>query len=251
MEDMKLIGMDGVKELLADIVRNQEAYRRGKASIPNMIIMMNPRNGQTYTTEAITDILVKYKLREFHGLDEYLEYKPDGSRASIDWMFSDIEDNAIYDNKYKGVVSVEVSKLVNVINQYQMKCFEENIRSVAEYSTVILYCARDLGVKGEKLVNRLKKVLDKVTVIDCYNFTSRDYAEMIVQNIFDRGIEVKDKEKIIKVLGEIVSDKKISCAKDAIHLAEQLVFYADYSKNIPVLSFGKTQDFKSEFCKEV
>ena len=53
MEDMKLIGMDGVKALLLDIVRNQEAYRRGKASIPNMIIMMNPRNGQTYTTEDV------------------------------------------------------------------------------------------------------------------------------------------------------------------------------------------------------
>ena len=45
----------------------------------------------------IFKILAEYKLREFHGLDEYLEYKPDGSKASIDWMFSDIEDNAIYD----------------------------------------------------------------------------------------------------------------------------------------------------------
>ena len=250
MEDMKLIGMDGVKALLLDIVRNQEAYRRGKASIPNMIIMMNPRNGQTYTTEAITDVLAEYKLREFHGLDEYLEYKPDGSKASVDWMFSDIEDNAIYDNRYKGVVSVDVSKLVNVLNQYQMKCFEENIRRVAECATVIIYCATDLGVKGEKLVNRLRKVLDKVKVIDCYDFTSRDYAEMIVQNVLDRGIEVKDEEKIIKVLGEVVSNKEVSRAQDAIHLAEQLVFYADYSKNIPVLSFGKTKAFKSEFCKE-
>ena len=131
-----------------------------------------------------------------------------------------------------------------------MKCFEENIRSVAEYSTVITYCATGLGVKGEKLVNRLRKVLDKVKVIDCYNFTSRDYAEMIIQNVLDRGIEVKDEEKIIKVLGEVVSNKEVSRAKDAIHLAEQLVFYADYSKKIPVLSFGKTKDFKFEFCKE-
>ena len=77
--------------VLSDIVRDQEAYRRGRASIPNMIIMMNPGNGQTYTTEAITDILAEYKLREFHGLDEYLEYKPDGSKASIDWMFSALD----------------------------------------------------------------------------------------------------------------------------------------------------------------
>lgn len=250
MEDMRLIGMDNVKALLSDIMRDKDAYKRGKASIPNMIIMMDPGNGQTYTTEAITDILSEYKLREFHGLDEYLEYKPDDSKASVDWMFSDIEDNAIYDNGYRGVVSVDVSRLVNVINQHQMKCFEENIRRVAEHSTVIIYCATDLGLKGEKLVNRLKDALDKVKVIDRYDFTPSDYAEMIVQNVLDRGIEVKDEEKIIKVLGDVVSDKEVRCAKDAIRLAEQLVFYADYSKDIPVLSFGKTEDFKSELCKE-
>ena len=53
------------------------------------------------------------------------------------------------------------------------------------------------------------------------------------------------------VLGEVVSDKNVRCAKDAIRLAEQLVFYADYTKNVPVLSFGKTENFKSQFCKEV
>lgn len=250
MNDMRLIGMDDVKSMLSDIVRDGDAYKRGKACIPNMIIMMDPGNGQTHTTEVITDILSECGLREFHGLDEYLEYKPDGSKASIDWMFSDIEDNAIYDNGYKGVVSVDVSQLASVLNQYQMRCFEENIRRVSENATVILYCSTKLGVKGEKVVNRLKEALDNVKVISPYLFTHKDYAKMIVQNILDRGIEVKDEEKIIKVLGEVVSDKDVRCAKDAIRLAEQLVFYADYTMAIPILSFGKTEDFKSEFCKE-
>lgn len=251
MNDMELIGMDDVKALMSDIVRNKEAYKRGKASIPNMIIMKDPGNGQTYTTEAITDILLEYELREFHGLDEYLEYKPDESKASIDWMFSDIEDNAIYDNSYRGVVSVDVSSLVNVLNQYQMKEFEEKIQRVAENATVIVYCSTNLGGKGEKLVKHLKSALNNVKVINSYTFTSKDYANMIIKNILDRGIEVKDKKKIITVLGEVVSDKNVRCAKDAIRLAEQLIFYADYTKNVPVLSFGKTEDFKSEFCKEV
>lgn len=251
MNDMRLIGMDDVKSILSEIVKTGDVYKRGKACVPNLIIMMDPGNGQTYTTEAITDTLSEFGLREFHGLDEYLEYKPDGSKAGVDWMFSDIEDNAIYDNGYKGVVSVDVSQLASVLNQYQMKCFEENIRRVSENATVILYCSTKLGVKGDKLVNRLKEVLDNVKVIRPYLFTPKEYAEMIVQNILDRGIEVKDEEKIIKVLGEVVSDKAVSCAKDAIRLAEQLVFYADYTMAVPTLSFGKTEDFKSEFCKEI
>lgn len=250
MNEMRLIGMNAVKSILSEIVKKGDAYKRGKACIPSLIIMMNPGNGQTYITEAITDILSEFELREFHGLDEYLEYKPDGSKESIDWMFSDIEDNAIYDNEYKGVVSVDISQLTGVINQYQVRYFEENIRRVSENATVILYCSTKLGVKGDKLVNRLKEALNNVKVIEPYMFTPKDYAEMIVQNILERGIEVKDEEKIIKVLGEAVSEKDVKCAKDAIRLAEQLVFYADYTMAVPKLSFEKTEDFKSEFCKE-
>lgn len=250
MNEMRLIGMNDVKSILSEIIKTGDAYKRGKACIPNLIIMMDPGNGQTYTSEAITDMLSEFGLREFHGLDEYLEYKPDGSKASIDWMFADIEDNAIYDNGYKGVVSVDISQLVSVINQYQVRYFEENIRRVSENATVILYCSTKLGVKGEKLVNRLKDALDNVRVIESYMFTPKDYAEMIVQNILERGIDVKDEEKIIKVLSEVVSEKDVKCSKDAIRLAEQLVFYADYTTAVPTLSFGKTEDFKSEFCKE-
>lgn len=245
MNEMRLIGMNDVKSILSDIVGAGDAYKRGKACVPNMIIMMDPGNGQTYTTEKITDILSEFGLREFHGLDEYLEYKPDDSMASIDWMFSDIEDNAIYDNGYKGVVSVDISQLTSVLNQYQVRYFEKNIRRVAENATIILYCSTKLGVKGEKLVNRLKEALDNVKVIEPYIFTPEDYAEMIVQNILERGIAVKDEEKIIKVLGEVVSEKDVGCVKDAIRLAEQLVFYADYTMAVPTLSFGKTEDFKN------
>lgn len=251
MEKNRMIGMDPVKKMLSELVKYKEIYRRGNVQIPHMIIQMAPGNGQTYTTEAITDVLSEYKLREFRGLDEYLEYKPDESKTAIEWMFSDIEDNAIYENSYKGVVSVDVSGLVNVMNQYQMKYFEENIEKVAKNATVILYCSPNLGAKGDKLMHRLNEVLDRSKILDLYVFTPEDYAEMIVQNVEDRGIVVKDKKKVTQVLSEIVFEKEIASAKDAVHLAEQLIFYADYTREPPVLSFGKAENFKTEISKEM
>ena len=73
---------------------------------------------------------------------------------------------------------------------------------------------------------------------------------MVVQNIEERGIEVPNEDKVIKVLSEVVTDKEVKNAKSAVALAEQLVFYADYSRIIPVLDFREAKNFKNSFCKE-
>lgn len=256
MEEMNLIGMEQVKQELSELVRLENVYRKGKARLPNFLIMLDPGDGQTYTTEAITDVLAEHRLREFHGLDEYLEYRTDGTLLNLKWIFSNIEDNAIYDNEYKGVISMDVSKMANVQNEYQMKYLEEQLARVSRAATVILYCAADLGKKGESLVRRLCAAVENVKVIEHVGYSSRELAEMTVRNIQKRGIEVCDKDRTVKVLSGIVEHREVKTAKEAIALAEELVFYADYSKPVPVLELGKTRDFvrSSRYghsCKEV
>lgn len=92
--------------------------------------------------------------------------------------------------------------LINIRWKNLKKKFKELLRILQSLSTV----QQNLGVKGEKLVKHLKSALDNVKVINSYTFTSKDYANMIIKNILDRGIEVKDKKRIIMVLGEVVSD---------------------------------------------
>lgn len=233
---MDFIGLNDIKDILTQMTKQGDVYRKGRVTIPHMIIMMDPGNGQTYTTETITDILSTYHLRDFHGLDEYLEYKLDGSKSNLEWVFSDIKDNAIYENYYKGVVSIDVSQLAKVLNEYQMKYFEENIKKVSEHATVILYCSTKLGVKGDKLVERLKDVLHPVRVIPAHIYTNDEYVQIIINNIMDRGIEISNKERMIRKLENIVSAREITSVKDALRLAEELVYHADYSKDIPVLN---------------
>lgn len=250
MEKLRIIGMHEIRKELEKLVHNANAYRKGGAKVPNFIINLDSGNGQTFATETITDVLSANKLREFHGLDEYLEYKPDGTLPNIKWMFADIEDNAVYDNGYKGVVSIDITKLVKNQNGYEMKYFEEHLGNVAETATIILYCSTNMGVKGERLKDRLSKVIGNVKEIESYEYSATDFAEMVIQNITDRGIVVPDENKVVKVLGEVISMKDVKSAKEAVALAEKLVFYADYSKVIPVLSFRKAISFKTNYCKE-
>lgn len=238
MVDMeKWIGMNNIKTVLLSFIENKDIYCKGKVSIPNLIIMMDSGNGQTYTTEAIIDVLIQYGLQEFHGLDNYLEYKPECTMNSIEWMFSDIRDNAIYENDYKGVVTVDVSKLSD--DQDYIEYFMNNIQAVARNAMVIFYCPTTLTGKGRKLINLLKENLNNVILIDSYKFTMSDFAEIIMQNILDRGIEIINKEKTFKVICETLADKEVTCVKEAVCLADQLVFWADYTTSIPKLTLEK------------
>ena len=252
MEMEKVIGMTGVKTEMNSLVEHADAYTKGGANVPNFYITLDAGNGQTFATEAITDLLVSHRLREFHGLDDFLEYRTDGTLPNIKWIFADIDDNAVYDIGYKGVVAIDVTKLANNQNGYEMKYFEDNLAMVSKTATIILFCSKSMGLKGDKLRERLREVIgrDRVKVIEEYEYSSSDYAQMVVQNIKERGIEVPNEEKVIKVLSEVVTDKEVKNAKSAVALAEQLVFYADYSRIIPVLDFGEAKNFKDSFCKE-
>ena len=222
-------GVDGVMDEMKNILRDKLVYTNRVASLPNFILL-DGGDGQTYITEVITDMLVSNKLRDFNGLDEYVEYKPEGALPYIKWMFSDIEDNAIYGNEYKGVVSIDVSRLVNYQNEYQVEYFLTHLKRVAKHATLILFCDTTLGEKGERLISTLRKTLAKVDVISVEKKSSRDYACIIAQNIIDRGIE-----------NTVARD--INSVREAIACSEKLAFGADYSVKPPLLTIKATQKF--------
>lgn len=250
MENIRFIGMNEIKKEMLNLIKYEDVYKKSNAKIPHFAIMLDSGNGQTYITEVVTDVLVNHELREFHGIDEYLEYKTDGTLSNLKLMFSDIDDNAIYDNAYKGVVAIDVSKIAGVQNEYQMKYLEEQLKKVSETATIVLYYATTLGKRGETLIRRLCDVIGNVRIIKHEEYTAHELAEMVVQNILERGIVVSDEDKVVKVLSEVVAQSEIKSAKAAVMMAEKLVFYADYSKPIPVLNFGEEKDFKNNFCKE-
>lgn len=242
-----LTGIKSVEKAMQNLLENKEVYMSRTASLPNFIITYEGY-GQTYITEVITDTFSDNNLRDFKAIDEHLEYIVDGSLSYIKWMFSDINDNSVYDNVYKGVVSVDVSKLVNYQNEYQMEYFENNLKKIAKGATIIVFCNTKTGKNGDRLVARMKEVLEKFIEISFDKMSPFDYANLITQDLLNRGVDIQDKDSVIEVLNNTVA-KNICSVKAAIDIVDRLVFCVDYTNNPPILTLNGVKSFRDK-CKE-
>ena len=105
---MKVVGLEGVKKEMDRITAQAEAYRKGGAKVPNIVVNISKDNGQSYVADYITSVLYEYKLRKFCGLDMILEYRLDGTLKNVKQVFEDIAGNAVYTNEFEGVVAIDV-----------------------------------------------------------------------------------------------------------------------------------------------
>ena len=126
---MKVIGLEGVKKEMDRITARAEAYRKGGAKVPNIVVNISKDNGQSYVADYITSVLYEYKLRKFCGLDMILEYRLDGTLKNVKQVFEDIAGNAVYTNEYEGVVAIDVSALSEYVNEFQVRIMTNNMLS--------------------------------------------------------------------------------------------------------------------------
>lgn len=230
---MKLIGLDELKNQLSEITSNADAFRKGGAKVPNIVINLAHDNGQSIVAEYITSVLYDYKLRPFHGLDTLLEYRLDGSLRQIKRIFDDISSNAVYTNEYEGVVAIDISALSEFINEFQVDYFVEKIGPVSQNATVIIYYDDSLGKRMHLIKERIVETMGNFIDVSVSPYSVKEYSEIVVQNILDRGIEVDTGDDLENVLCRVVDTYHVTSAKQAVAVAEDLVFCADYSSFTP------------------
>ena len=113
---MKLVGLEGLKTTMSEIISKADAYRKGGAQVPHVVMNLTHDNGQSIVADYITSVLYENSLRKFCGLDILLEYRVDGSLRQMKQIFEDIASNAVYTNEYEGVVAVDISALSEFIH---------------------------------------------------------------------------------------------------------------------------------------
>lgn len=242
---MKVVGLEGVKREMDRITAQVEAYRKGGAKVPNIVVNISKENGQSYVADYITSVLYEYKLRKFCGLDMILEYRLDGSLKNVKQVFEDIAGNAVYTNEYEGVIAIDVSALSEYVNESQVDYFVNHIARVAQSATVIVYYNEAFGKRMELVKDRICKALGNYIVIHVEPYTVREYSEIAVQSIKERGINIESEEELETVLCHVVDDKHVSNAKEAVAVAEDLAFCADYSGFVPKIDIDKVNKFFS------
>ena len=241
-----VIGMEGIKKEINKIEEQADAYRIWGVKIPHIIANITPKNGQTYVAEYITSILQTYKLRKFCGLDALREYKLDGTLKNVKQVFEDISRSAVYTNEFEGVIAVDVSALSGFTNEYQVDFFADHIAKVGENATVIIYYNDKLGKCMEAIKDRICSVIGKCVEIHVEPYSVREFSEIVVECLEERGIEIEQVgEELRNLICWAVNDRNISTAKEAAEVAEELMFYVAHKENIPKIDLGGAAD---HFC---
>lgn len=233
---MKLVGLDGLKNQMAEIVSKADAYKKGGARVPHVVMNLTHDNGQSIVADYITSVLYENELRKFGGLDILLEYRLDGSLSQMKQVFEDIESNAVYTNEYEGVVAIDISALSEFINEFQVDYFVERTSAIAQNATVIIYYDASLGKRMQLIKDRVVHAIGNCIDVSVLPYSQKEYSEIVVQNIRERGIEVEWEEELESILCSVVDKYHVSNAKQAVAVAEDLVFCVDYSDFIPKIN---------------
>lgn len=242
---MKVVGLEGIKIEMDRIVAQAEAYRKGGAKVPNIVVNISRDNGQSYVADYITSVLHENKLRKFCGLDMLLEYRLDGTLKNVKQVFDDIMGNAVYTNEYEGVVAIDVSVLSECVNEFQVDYFVKRIAEIAQSATVIVYYSEEFGKRIDIVKDRICKALGNYIEIHVEPYSLKEYSEIAVQSIKERGIDIESEERLENLLCHVVNDRHVSNAKEAVAVAEELAFCADYSGFIPKINIDKANNFFS------
>ncbi len=239
---MKTIGLVEVENRLKQLKKHAEKYTRGNISLPNYIINLPKENGQTFVTGYITDFLMENKLRDFLGMDCYLEYTFDGTLYGLQDVFSNIRSTAVYMNEYHGVISMDITTLADHVNEYQVEYFLENLKKVEETATIIIYYNDNKGKKTTNLINRIKRTI-KCENIEVSPYTSKDLSRIICSYIEENGTDILDKKSSVEKVVNLVDKHNITTAKQAIIIAKEFLSYASYNDETTYL------DLKHACCQ--
>ncbi len=230
---MKLVGLEDLKNQMSEIVRKADAYKKGGAQVPHVVMNLTHDNGQSIVADYIATVLYENDLRKFCGLDTLLEYRLDGSLRQMKQVFEDIASNAVYTNEYEGVIAVDISSLSEFINEFQVDYFVEHIGMVSQNATVIIYYDASLGKRMQFIKERVVQAIGNHIDVIVSPYSQKEYSEIIVQNIRERGIEVESEEELETIICGVFDQYHVTNAKQAVAVAEDLIFCVDYSGFTP------------------
>ena len=249
MRKKSLVGMEGVKKNVFTIVSNADAYGKGGVKPPHFFMNVVSGNGQTTVARYVSEMFYDNNVIPNRALDEFLEYRPEGSVSSVRKMIDEIEGNAVYTNSYEGIIVVDISGVAPYWNEAPADILVKAMEVISKSATVIIFCTEDS--KCERLKARLQPVMGKYIDVNIFPYTIHDYASIILQNIIDRGIRVDDPGEMEKAIFDILSRRSDICTvKQALTVVEDLVLLADFNGRVPVIHSDRVKSECSLDVKE-
>jgi len=236
------VGTAELIEVLSDVCRNRDSFRQCGLTPPHYIVTLDAGNGQTTLVRYITDTMFSNQIRRFGGLDQYLEYKLDGSLDNIKQMFSDIQACAVYTNDYEGVIAIDICALAPHVNE-QGEFFVSEISKYSKNATLIFFVGNQPSRGTLQLVEKLKNAISGIKFINMQPYSTIELTEIALREIDERGVLMEDSCEFRDLLKDIVEINQCKIVKDITRLAEKIIKEADFSEYLPKLTSERLKLF--------
>lgn len=228
----------GLTDAVAAIKKNIDQahiYHRCGLKPPHYIINLDAGNGQTTLTEYIATSYADHVVRHFGGLDMFLEYTLDGSMEQLKKVFADIRACAVYTNEYEGVIAMDVSKLVNHVNETQLDVFIGEISKISSSATLVLFVPSAMNRNVATLMGRIRDALDDVEILNIKPYNPEELVEIIKGMISDAGVVMDESIELDKFFLNAVIDEHITNVKSAKKFSQLMVKNANFDGFLPKL----------------
>ena len=239
MENVSLrapVGMDELISVLEEMNDMRDGYRR--ASPTSFIIPLNAGNGQTTVTRYIAETLQKSRIQRFGGLDLFLEYRLDGTLDQMKWVFSNINVNAVYTNKYEGVISFDITGLSAYSNGKQVDYFISEVKELSATSAMVFFIGETPSNGMLSIVNRLQDSIRSTKMIHTRSYTQEDLASIIEMELEDRGIRLEPVDSFHDLMCDVIRQNQVENVQDALIIIDDALLVTDYSDTIPVFDIS-------------
>lgn len=234
----------GLANAVAAIQKNIEQahiYHRCGLKPPHYIINLDAGNGQTTLTEYIATSYADYGVRHFGGLDMFLEYTLDGSMEQLKKVFADIRACAVYTNEYEGVIALDISKLVNHVNETQLDVFVNEISKISSSATLVLFVPSVMNRNVATLMGRIRDALDDVEILNIKPYVHEELVDIIKGMIADSGVVIDESIEFDKFLLNAVIDEHITNVKSAKKFSQAMVKNANFDGFLPKLGISEIE----------
>ena len=165
----------------------------------------------------------------------FLEYTLDGSMEQLKRVFADIRACAVYTNEYEGVIAMDISKLVNHVNETQLDVFISEISKISPSATLVLFVPSAMNRNIATLMGRIREALDDVEILNIKPYIPEDLVEIIKGMITDAGVVIDESIEFDKFLLNAVIDEHITNVKSAKKLSQVMVKNANFDSFLPKL----------------
>ena len=217
----------------------------------HLIIPLDSGYGRTTLVEYMATVYKEYGVLDFtSSLDDYIEITFDGTLPQLRAAFGLICSAAEYANAYENIISMDISALATHAGETQYTEFLNGCRQICKHALVVFFVHSVPSRQEEQLLDKLSQTIDSVKRLTVAPYTNEELCALTMKRLTDYGIVIDNASTFYHALLDLIPTLGIATMKEVSAVSSALASFADFSKQIPVISPSCLPSLHTQWQKE-